>query len=254
MENKFTNWKPSASLPSFKNNSFSSIKFGGSKDKSDNSANNLTPKPESKAKNLIVKSLSVFLGVVLIVTLVLYFVVIRPIMTLTQSVNTIQNDANEVTKSLITDRDLVAYDANLKKLEIDLNNLRNERDRNIGHLKNFPIIKDYYSDTDHFINTGLKIVEAGKEIRPIVEPFAEALGMKISKDQQVKKVGFADAVSQWITIMPKVAEKLDPIILKLAEAGKELNYVDAKKYNINILGLYKRDYSGAILLAQKSLI
>ena len=264
MENKFANWKPSGvGLPSFKSNSFSSLKFGGNTSKentmqknnlSSNSNANIPVDSNKNMKTMLIKFLSIFLGVVLSLTLVIYFVVVRPVLSMTQAVNVIQDDVNMVSKNLVTDRDLVAYDESLKKLELDLNNLRNERDKNIGHLKNFPYVKDFYPDVDHFINTGLKLVEGGKEIRPIVEPFADALGMKISKDQEVKKVGFADAVAQWITIMPKVAEKLDPVIVKLEEAGKELNKVDSKKYNINILGLYKRDYSGPILLAQKTLI
>ncbi len=244
MDNKFANWKPKSGLPNF--SSKSSMGFG--------SKVSQTNPPKSKVNGLIVKSLAIFFGVLLVLTLGVYMVVVRPILSLTQSVAVIQEDVDNVTKALITDRDLVAYDSNLKKLEIDLNNLRKERDSKIGHLKNYPIIKDYYSDTDIFINTGLKLVEGGKEIRPIVEPFADALGMKISEEQDVRKVGFADAVAQWITIMPKVAEKLDPVILKLEEAGKELSKVDAKKYNINILGIYKRDYSGAISFAQKTLL
>lgn len=262
MENKFSNWKPKSGsgLPSFNKSSFSnsqssSFKFGN-KDKNNSNGNSFGIKnnaPKSKLSGIVIKSLSIFFGVLLFLTVVVYFVVVRPVLSLTQSITTIQNDANNVSKALITDRDLVAYDENLKKLELDVKNLRNERDSKIGHLKNFPVIKDYYSDTDYFINTALKLVEGGKEIRPIVEPFADALGMKISKDQEVKKIGFADAVAQWITVMPEIAVKLDPVIVKLEEAGKELNKVDAKKYNINILGLYKRDYSGAILLAQKTL-
>ena len=249
MDNKFSNWKPKTNLSSFGTNN---NKFGINKDFLNKDSG--IKKPESKMKGVILKSLSVLLGVILVLTISVYFVIVRPIMSLTQSINVIQGDVNNVTKALITDRDLVAYDENLKKLEIDLKNLKSVRDNKIGHLKNFPIVKDYYSDTDYFINTGLKLIEGGKEIRPIVEPFADALGMKISKDQEVKKIGFADAVAQWITIMPKVAEKLDPVIIKLEEAGKELSKVDAKKYNINILGIYKRDYSGAIVFAQKTLL
>lgn len=262
MENKFSNWKPKSGsgLPSFNksslNNSISnSFKFGN-KNKNNTNGNSFGIKnnaPKSKLPGILIKSLSIFFGILLFLTVIVYFVVIRPVLSLTQSVTTIQNDVNNVSKALITDRDLVAYDENIKKLELDVKNLRNERDTKIGHLKNFPIIKDYYSDTDYFINTALKLVEGGKEIRPIVEPFADALGMKVSKDQEVTKKGFADAVAQWITVMPEIAVKLDPVIIKLEEAGKELNKVDAKKYNINILGIYKRDYSGAILLAQKSL-
>jgi len=257
MDNKFSNWKPKSGLPSFNKSSISSSLKFGSKENSNINVNSFGVKdkaPKSKLSTFIVRFVSVFFGVLIFLTAIVYFVVIRPVLSLTQSVSLIQKDLDAVSNSLITDRDLVAYDENLKKLEFDIKDLRNQRDSKIGHIKNFPIIKDYYSDTDYFINTGLKLVEGGKEIRPIVEPFAQALGMKISKDQVVEKKGFADAVSGWVQVMPEIAIKLDPVILKLEEAGKELEKVNAKKYNINLLGLYKKDYSGAILFAQKTLI
>jgi hypothetical protein len=239
MDNKFSTWKPKPGFPGSINSN--KIKF--------DSSVKVNP-----LRDKVVKYLSIFLGVLLVFVVLTYFVVIRPILSLTKNVNAIQDDVNKLSQALITDRDLVAYDENLKKLELDLNNLKSDRDKNIGHLRNFPIVKDFYPDTDHFINAGLKLVEGGKEIRPIVEPFADALGMKLTKEQQVKKVGFADAVATWITVMPKVADKLDPVIGKLDEAGRELNKVDAKKYKINILGIYKKDYSSAIVFAQKSLL
>lgn len=253
LNNKFGSWKPGSN--SLNNPKGDSIKSSFSGVLNKNNYNPITNgnNNNSKVKSVVVKSLSIFLGVVLILSLFTYFVVVRPVLTFSNAVTTLQDDVNNVSKALITDRDLVAYDENLKKLELDLNNLRDERDKTIGHLKNFPYIKNFYGDIDVFINTGLKLVEAGKEIRPVVEPFADALGMKVTKEQQVKKVGFADAVATWISVMPKVSEKLDPVILKVSEAGQELNKVDAKKYNINILGIYKRDYSSAVLFAQKTL-
>ena len=255
---------------------FSSIKFGGDKsgdknnlqNKSDLSSNISDLKIKDKLnlvgsnlgssmKNVrfgnISKYLLPVLGVFLVLGALLFFVVINPILSLRDSVIKIQKDANQTSFSLVNDRDLVAYETNLQKVQDDLNNLRNERNSKIGHLKNFPYIKDFYADIDTFINTGLKLVEAGKEVRPVIEPFADAMGVRVSKDQEVKKIGFAEAVSTWVSVMPKVAQNLDPIINKLDEAGKELNKVDAKKYNINILGIYKNDLSHVILFAQNSL-
>lgn len=203
--------------------------------------------------NLLKKILVPVLAVLLVLGVFLFFVVINPILSLRESVMKIQKDASQTSTSLINDRDLVAYEENLQKVEADFNNLRSERDKKIGHLKNFPYIKNYYSDVDIFINTGLKLVEAGKQVRPVIEPFADAMGVKISKDQEVRKVGFAQAVSTWISVMPKVAQNLDPIINKLDEAGKELNKVDASKYNINILGIYRNDLRPAITFAQTTL-
>ncbi len=202
--------------------------------------------------NKVTKIIVSIFGGVLVVLVLLFFIVINPILSLRDSVTKLQKTVNQTSFSLINDRDLVAYEANLAKLESDLNNLRSERDSKIGHLKNFPYIKNFYGDIDIFINTGIKLVDAGKEVRSVIEPFADAMGIKVSKDQQVKKVGFADAVATWISVMPKVAQNLDPIILKLDEAGKELNKVDAQKYNFNF-AFYKNDLRPGIIFAQKSL-
>ena len=255
---------------------FNSIKFGGENKPSDlknkfsevlNKSNlkeklklNPAKLQENMAKlsksgnfNKVSKVLIPVFGVLLVLTVLLFFIVINPILSLRDSAMKLQKTVNQTSYSLINDRDLVAYEANLAKLEGELNALKVERDSKIGHLKNFPYIKDFYGDFDIFINTGLKLVAAGKEVRPVIEPFADAMGIKVSKDQQVNKVGFAEAVAAWISVMPKVAQNLDPIILKLDEAGKELNKIDAQKYNINILGIYKNDLRPGIIFAQKSL-
>lgn len=244
MNDKFSTWKPKSPISS--NSISSSVSSPSIKIDS-----NIK---ESPFKGKVFKILTILFGLILFFGLFTYFVVIRPILSLSKNINDIQSSVNNLSQALITDRDLVSYDENLKKLELDLIKLSSDRDKNIGHLKNFPVIKDFYPDTDHFLKTGFKLVEGGKEIRPIIEPFADALGMKLTREQQVKKLGFADAVANWITVMPKVADKLDPVILKLDEAGKELNKVNASKYKFNILGIYKKDYSSAIIFTQKSLL
>jgi hypothetical protein len=206
-----------------------------------------------KLSGTVSKILISFATVLVVFSLFLYFVVISPLLSFRDSVLSLSKTSEKLSTELISNRDLVEYEKNLFKLENDLKNLRNVRDSKIGHLKNFPYIKDFYPDIEVFISSGLKVVDAGKEVRKIIEPFADAIGIKISEDKPVAKVGFADAVATWITVMPKVASNLDPVIIKLDEAGEELKKVDARKYNINILGLYKNDLSPAIIFAQRTL-
>ena len=207
----------------------------------------------NKTTSLVLKVAASFAAVLIVLLIFVYFFVVSPVLSFRDSVMTLKNSSDKLASSLINDRDLVAYEKNLLKLESDLKNLRSVRDSKIGHLKNFPYVKDYYSDIDTFINTGLIIVDAGKEVRKIIEPFADAMGIRISEDKPVAKVGFADAVATWISVMPKVAANLDPVIVKLDEAGEELKKVNAEKYNINVLGLYKNDLRPGIKFAQESL-
>jgi len=258
---------------------FQNVKFGASKDNlkdklssgisklkeklnsknSDLNAQNLMNKNvqfktnASNKNGLIFKSIGAVLGVLVVFVIFIYFVVVSPILSFRDSVLSLQSSTDKLTYSLINDRDLVAYEKNLLKLENDLKNLKSVRDSKIGHLKNFPYIKDFYSDIDIFIDAGLKVVDAGKEVRVIIEPFADAMGIRVSEDKPVAKVGFADAVATWISVMPKVAANLDPVIVKLDEAGEELKKINAEKYNINILGIYKNDLRPGIRFAQDTL-
>ncbi len=202
---------------------------------------------------LAFKILGGVFGVLLVLTIFVYYVVVSPLLSFRDSVTSLQGGAEKLSSSLINDRDLVTYEKNLLKLENDLKNLRIVRDSKIGHLKNFPYIKDYFNDIEIFIDAGLKALEAGKEVRTIIEPFADAIGIRVSEDKPVAKVGFADAVATWISVMPKVAENLDPVLLKLDEAGDILQLIDSEKYNINILGLYKNDLRPGIRFAQETL-
>ena len=211
------------------------------------------PMKNNKIAKITLYSVSGILGFVLIFSLFLYFVVISPLNSYRSDLEAIVPTYNKLFASLITDRDLVSYEKNLIELENQIRSLPEKRDQKIGHLRNFPYVKDFYNDIDIYTSVGLKLVDAGKEVRPIVEPFADAMGIKTTEDAPVKKVGFADAVATWISVMPKVAQGLDPVIIKLDEAGEELKQIDADKYNINILGLYKNDLSPAVRFAQKTL-
>jgi len=143
-------------------------------------------KKSSKNFDIFYKVFLIVTGVVLTFVALIFFVIINPVLGMKDSLTKVQKSANQVSQSLVTDRDLVAYEDNLKKLENDILQIRKERDSRLGHLKNFPYVKDFYNDVDYFVNTGIKLVEAGKEVRPIVEPFADAMGIKVSKDQETK--------------------------------------------------------------------
>jgi len=207
----------------------------------------------NKVGSLIAKILLGLFFIVITLSALTYFFIIKPVIEYTDEVQKVGRTYNIVISSLVNDRDLVAYESNLAKLEVELSNLKKSRDSKLGHLRNLAFFSGYYKDVDHFIDSALILVGAGKEVRGIVEPFADAIGLKVTEDQVVSKVGLADAISSWVSVMPQIAVKIDPIIVKLAEAGQVLNKVDPEKYNINILGLYKNDLRPAIIFAQRSL-
>ncbi len=97
-------------------------------------------------------------------------------------------------------------------------------------------------------------VEAIQEFVKVVEPFQEATGFKKKEDVVVNDPnapsGLADAIAQWVAIMPEVADKMDPVIEKVDNVGTELEKVDAKRYPENFRGVAIRSN---ILAAQQYL-
>ena len=247
IETKF--WKPS----NF--GSASGFKFASGKKDGSISDTNMSVKvnPKFNIKSLF-KGLGVGGGIVFvllgIVALLLFIFVIKPSYALIAGINTLKSDASSLKESM-KNRDLVSLNENLNKTEKDLSNLRKSRESNFAWAKNFPLTKVYYSDSDHFINAGLHGVKAGRELSKVIEPFADAVGLRVSKEEKiVKQEGLMEAFQSWISVMPVVADNLDGVILELGEVGKELSYIDASKYPKEIKGFEVRS---TIETAQKTL-
>ena len=227
IETKF--WKPSGPGLSSRFR-FASLKKDGSMSDTD-----MNGKINSNfnAKSLF-KGLGVGSGIIFILlgaaALLLFLFIIKPSYALISGVNELKSDVNALKES-VKNRDLVSLNESLNKTEKDLNSLRKSRESNFGWAKSFPLTKSYYSDSEHFINAGLHGVKAGRELSKTIEPFADAVGLRVSKEEKVvEQEGLMEAFQSWISVMPAVADNLDGVILELGEVGKELSYVDASKY------------------------
>ena len=194
------------------------------------------------------KMIKVF-GVLISFLLVILFVVVKPAYSVISNVNTLKADVSGL-RSAVIGRDLVSFEKTLAKTESDLNDLRQSRERNFSWAKNFGPSKAYYEDSDHFINAALDGIAAGREFSTLISPFADAGGLKVREDQQVKETGLAEAVSTWISLMPQVANDLDKVIVKLDSAGTELSKINANRYPKSFRGVAVRDI---IASAQRNL-
>ncbi|HXK53031.1 MAG TPA: hypothetical protein PLF29_03520, partial [bacterium] len=213
----------------------------------------------NKNNKKILKGAGLAAGIAAVVFLILfavtYFVALRPTLALTSKVNEVKADISEISKSA-TNRDLVELSANLDKLEMDIAELRAARDENIGWMENFGLTKEYYADSNHFMDAGLQMIEAGREAIKLIEPFADAGGFRISAEQEIEIVdpaqgsGLAEAFSNWIAIMPEIAGDIDVVLNRLTLAGEELNKVDASKYPESFRGT---DLRQSIIKAQNTL-
>ncbi len=198
-------------------------------------------------KKKIIKGLGItsiiVLVVVGIVASVLYITVVSPAYSLMINVNAVKADATDIGISL-QNRDLVALEEDLQKMEKDLTALRNARDEKYGWVKNMSLFKanEFYSDSDRFINAGFYGVDALREVSKVVTPFADAAGLKVRADQEVPQTaGLMEAFQQWVSIMPEVAGQMDGVIAKVSSLGNELEPINTAKYPKVIRGIEVRD-------------
>jgi hypothetical protein len=174
----------------------------------------------------------VLLGVVGIVA---YKFVIDPALALKVRVDQLKQDGQQASAAF-QGRDLVLLEQVLLQTEADIKGLREDRDKKFAWAKDLPRIKDYYTDSEYFLNSGLYAIDAAREFTKIITPFADAAGLKVKADQEVAPKSFADAFSDWIALMPKVANEIDPFLLKVDKVGAELAKVDASKYPEELRG------------------
>lgn len=198
----------------------------------------------------------VFLGVLIAVLVLfggllgaLYFFVVRPAYSLIANVNELKEDARQIQEAA-GQRDLVTLEKLFDETEQDLRQLRVDRDEKIAWANNYKFSKPYYEDSEHFIEAGLHILDAGREAIVLMKPFADAGGFKVEADQEVEETGLAEAFATWVGIMPQIAADSDVVLEKLALAGGELSQVDASRYPEEFRGVAVRD---AIVTAQKGL-
>jgi hypothetical protein len=175
----------------------------------------------------------------IILSVVAYITVVKPAVSLISAANVLKSDKDAIVKAL-TARDLIALDKELTKTEGDLKNLKLQREKSFGWMKDVKLfqINEFYSDSDRFINAAFYTIEAAREMEKIVIPFADAAGLKVREDQQVVVAeGLMEAFQSWVSIMPEVADQMDGVIAIVAKIGDELAPINTGKYPKSIRGV-----------------
>jgi hypothetical protein len=188
-----------------------------------------TPQGGKKSLKVLGKTGGVLLVVLAVLGILAYKFVIDPALALKVGVDKLKADGQLANKAFL-DRDLVLLEKTFIQTEQDIESLRKDRDDKFSWAKNLPKIKDFYIDSDYFLNSGLYAIDAGREFSRIITPFADAAGLKVAEGQETSTLSFADAFSAWIALMPKVANDIDPLLAKIDRIGTEINKVDASKY------------------------
>ena len=187
----------------------------------------------------------ILLAVGSIFALVLYLLVISPAISLFSHVNDLKKDFSDISTSL-TARDMVELEKATFQTDIDLDELKEAREKKFSWARNlkFLQIDEFYSDSERFINAGHLGMDAIRETSRIVTPFADAAGLRISEEEESKtedEAGLMEAFQTWVSIMPQVADEMDGVLEILTQIGEELAPVDVSKYPDKIGGFQLRD-------------
>jgi len=199
-----------------------------SRSKKDPNMLSVQKKPVNHAKKIGLVIIPILLGVIAL----LYFLILKPALTLYETAKVLNDDTSKISESLRS-RDLVALGAALDRSESDINKLKAEKDTKFGWAKNLKIFKinEFYSDSDRFLNAGLYAIDALRETSKIITPFASAAGLKVTADQSFDQTrGLMEAFQGWVSVMPQVADQMDGVIAKVAKIGEELQPINVNKY------------------------
>src|SRR3989339_73627 len=178
-----------------------------------------------------------------VIALFVYVKVLRPVFALVNSTNVLKEDVNAL-GAAVKNRDLITLDKVIEQTRLDLDKIRQERDSDLGWMRNFSYFKlsEFYSDSDKFIEAGFIALDAMKETSNIVEPFADAAGLKVNETEIIDDTtGLMEAFQIWVSIMPEVANQMDPVIAKVDKIGEVLSPIDVDKYPESIKGVNIRE-------------
>lgn len=184
-------------------------------------------------KKKLAKTLGIIGGVILVLGLLFG----RPAYAVLNVAKDLAKDARNIKDSLIL-RDLVMFEESLESADRNLDRLSEVREQRLRWVEKVPLLKIYYKDSKHFIVAGKHAIAAGQEFVVLVEPFADAAGLKVADDVDLPSghTGLPDAFATWVGVMPQVAQDMDKIILEIAAIGEEMEKVDASKYPRKIFG------------------
>lgn len=201
--------------------------------------NVLTKNRKVFMKGKLFKVLLVVLGIFTALALVFYLLVLRPAQAVMGKVKMLSSDSKSLQEAFI-DRDLITVEATLERISVDLEEIRKSRNENLPWLEKVSLTRPYYQDTERFISAGFYGVEAVKEAVQLMKPFADAAGLRVTEEQVVDNTSLMEAIPNWISAMPGVAEGLDKVVTPLTFAGEELSFVDSTRYPISFRGIEVR--------------
>lgn len=191
----------------------------------------------------------VVLSVIALLSALIFFTIVKPGYAVLASANRLKTDLNLLGEEF-KKQDIDTIKTTLEVIKVDLNDIKKSRDENYAWARSFSLTRDYYSDIDHFVASGIFMCDALSEFVTVVTPFADAAGFKTKTNVQITESGsgsgLAEALATWVKVMPDVAGKMDGVIEKMDMVGEEMQKVDARRYPESIKGVAIRSNIEAV--------
>lgn len=194
-----------------------------------------SPKKKKISKNIITIFTAIF-GVILLITIFLFFFLYLPAKDLLKQINEAKTVALTLKQS-ITDKDLTQSKAIVASLNQQLTLIDNKF-KKLSYLKFIPGAKNYYQDGQNLIKIGNDAIETGNIVIQAVEPYQDFLGLKGSGVSSAKTT--EDRIAFLTQSVEGLLPHLDSIDSKITEIDTLINKIDANRYPETFRGIALR--------------
>ncbi|MFA6390771.1 MAG: DUF4012 domain-containing protein [Patescibacteria group bacterium] len=160
----------------------------------------------------------------LVILLVLgYFFVVRPIINIKSKANIVITSAKDM-KKVFAKNDIVLLKTKLDDFSNKYQNLEKAA-KPIYWASFIP----YVSDLKNGLIAGNYLIKAAKETVTTIEPYADLIGFK-KGEQSFSEKSAEDRLQTAVLTLDKMAQKIDPIAEDLDQAGKSIAKIDPNRY------------------------
>lgn len=205
------------------------------------------PKPKTRRKIKLPKSLGIILGVLVIVLLVLGVLIGIPLRGLVAE-GQVLAQRGQALKASVATQDISVVKAELQSFQTELTKFQSQYSK-ISWMKVVPFIGQYYKDGEAGIRAGTSGLEAGKLLLETVEPYADIIGFKGAASNTAKS-GADNANNRLefiVATIKDIAPKMGTISEKAAEAEKDLKTIDPNRYPESFRGVKVREQLTSLL-------
>ncbi len=184
-------------------------------------------------KKLILKILTIFLVVILVIGSFIFFTAYIPGRKLLSQVDAAKLEANKLKQS-VSDKDLDQVKINLANLGQHLSQIESTYSQ-LKLVGSLPVANNYYKDGTEAINIAKNGLETGNILVQVVEPYKDFLGIKGGATSS------ADTTEDRIEFLTQSIESLiphfDTIETKISSINESINKIDASRYPDTFKGI-----------------